>query len=97
MKSATDLILQDKTAFLDFFKTKFPLIHLSNIFHRDIHYSALYFLASKGVRVGYGEAEEIARSVIAALTADGTLRRLDDRTYMVNNPAYALPRAGKAQ
>ena len=54
-----------------FLKTKFPLIHNSNFFFRDLHYGVMAYLASRGRHAGYIRAERIAREIAERLEREG--------------------------
>ena len=45
-----DFILKNKSQFLEYFRSKFPTFHNSNVFYRDLRYAAKYFLISGGYR-----------------------------------------------
>ena len=62
MKEA-EAIIQNQSEFLKYLKSKFTLIHLSNVFFRDFHYGVLSYLEEHGMKMKYSQAEEVAREV----------------------------------
>lgn len=91
----TNLILQNQTEFLKFLKSKFTLIHMSNVFFRDLHYGVMLYVASTGKRLKYVPGEKVAQEVAAKLELNGIFKRIDHQTYLLNYPEFALPRVEK--
>ena len=90
-----ETILNNQTEFLKFLKSKFPLIHQSNVFFRDVHYGVMAYLAQHGTKLKYFDAEKVARMVGAALEEKGIFRRMDHQSWLLNYPEFALPRIEK--
>jgi hypothetical protein len=90
-----DAILQNQTEFLKSLKSKFTLIHMSNVFFRDFHYGVLSYLREHGMKTTYAKAETIAREVGKALEERGIFRKIDHQSWLLNYPEYALPRTEK--
>ncbi len=88
---AHDHILSHSGEFLAFLKTRVPVFHLSNVFFRDIHYAVIALAGEHGMRVGYTEAEDIARRLIERLEKEKVLTPIDRQSWSVNNAAYKLP------
>lgn len=80
----TSIILNSRTEFLYFLRSKFRLYHKSNLFFRDMHFGVAGFLQDRGFRLGYEETESIARNVIRAFVAEEILREIDPRTWTLN-------------
>jgi hypothetical protein len=97
MKEA-ESIINNLTDFLNYLKSKFPLIHKSNFFFRDLHYGVMLYLdGGRGAKLKYSETEQIAKEVAEALEHNGIFRRIDHQTWLVNYPEFALPRAHKEE
>ena len=92
----TTFILDTKTEFLKYLKSRFPLFHLSNVFFRDVHYGIMSYLVEHGMRTSYPQAEEVARAVTAALEKDGVLKRINSQTWLLMYSEFALPRIQKS-
>ena len=91
----TDLITKNKKDFLNYLKSKFTLIHKSNLFFRDFHYGVLSYLKDHGVRVKYLEAEQIAREAGNDFEQSGIFKKIDHQSWLLNYPEFALPRIEK--
>ena len=78
--------------YLNFLKNKFTLIHLSNIFFRDMHYGTIDFLLNNGKKVSYLDAESIAKNIAEALVNKGILLKVNDKTFTLIYPEFALPK-----
>lgn len=88
---------QNLTEFLDFLRSKFTVIHNSNIFFRDLQFGAMEFLRARGLRTGYSDAERIATAVAEQLERKGIFRRIDHQSWRVDYPDFALPRVEKTR
>jgi len=91
-----DFILNNKDEFLRFLKSKFILIHNSNIFFRDFHYGTMSFLDEHGMKTKYQEAEKIASEVGNKFEQLKIFKRIDHQTWTLNFPEFVLPRKNKA-
>jgi hypothetical protein len=91
-----ELVTANTREFLNFLKSKFMLLHQSNFFFRDLHYGTMEFLASKGKKVKYLDAEKIAREAAADLEKKGIFKKIDDQSWLLVYPDFALPRVEKA-
>lgn len=74
--------------FLASLKAKYHLYHASNVFFRDLHFGVIAFLESRKVRLTYSSSEDLTREVIRALEASGILRKIDDRSWLLEYPEY---------
>ena len=90
-----EFILQRKSEFLKFLKSKFTLIHLSNFFFRDFHYGVLTYLSDHGKKLRYHDAEKIAVEVGKKLEEQGIFKRIDFQSWKLNYPEFALPKIEK--
>ena len=95
-KKYIDLFL-NQDEFLKFLKSKFKLFHLSNVFYRDLHYGVWEFLDRHGVTLNYGRSEDIAREAITMLEKKSILKRIDDRTWLLNYLEFKLIRVQHIQ
>ncbi len=89
-KKYADVITQNKTEFLKFLKSKFQLFHLSNVFLRDIQYGICEYYTERQIALRYDEAENIAFEVIAFLEKENIVKRLNERTWLLNYPEFKL-------
>ncbi len=90
-----DNIIANETEFFKFLKSKFTLIHMSNLFFRDFHYGVMLYLADHGMKLKYEKAEQVARAVAAAFEKKGLFKSIDHQSWLLNYPEFALPRTEK--
>lgn len=90
-----NLILNNQQGLLQFLKSKFPLIHNSNLFFRDFHYGVMWFLQEHKMNGSYHIVEKTAKEVIKSFEQNGILKKIDSQTWMLNYPEFALPRVEK--
>lgn len=86
-------IIGNQVEFLNYMKSHAQLIHLSNIFFRDLHFAVMGFLTIKKVHVGQTEAETVAREVALHFEKKNILKKLNMQTWMLNYPDYAIKKA----
>ncbi len=91
----TTMILNHQFDFLKFLRDRFPIIHLSNVFFRDLHYGVLYYLAEHDKRKSYRECEKIAIEITESFENSGIFKRIDHKTWTLNYPEFSIPRAEK--
>lgn len=84
------LISQNQKEFLRFLKSKFELFHFSNVFFRDIHYGVWEYLEKQRVVLRYDGAEKKAIEVIALFEKENVLKRLNERTWLLNYSEFKL-------
>lgn len=89
------MILNNQKEFLKYLKSKFVLIHMSNIFFRDLHFGVMAYLRDHGVRVKYSAGDSISREVAAGLEKSGILKKIDHQSWLLLYPEFALPRIEK--
>ena len=90
-------LLSNQDELFMFLKSKFKLYHLSNVFFRDLHYGVWEFLEHHGVTLNYGQSEDIAREEVVMLEKNNILKRIDDRTWLLNYPQFKLMHVQKIQ
>jgi len=81
-------LIDDKEELLRYLKGRTHAYHLSNLFFRDFHYAILSYAHSKGRRISYGEAEELAALYIASLQEAGIVKPIKPGSWMLNYPAF---------
>jgi hypothetical protein len=86
-------IIGNQVEFLQFMRKRASMFHSSNIFFRDLHYAAMEFLKKKKVKVGYTEAEQVAREIALHFEKNNLLKKLNAQTWMLNYPDYAAKKA----
>ncbi len=86
-----EYILNNDKEVLEFLKARFPLYHLSNFFFRDVQYGIQMFLAAKKMKVGYADAETIARAFVDKLEQLKIFTPIDRQSWVVNYPAFKKP------
>ena len=86
-------VIGNQVEFLQFMRSRAPMFHLSNIFFRDLHYAALEFLKKKHVKIGYTEAEKVAREIAQHFEKVNLLKKLNVQTWVLNYPEYAAKKA----
>jgi hypothetical protein len=82
-------VIGNQVEFLQFMRSRSPMFHLSNIFLRDLHYAALEFLKKKNVKIGYTEAEKVAREIALHFEKNNLLKKLNIQTWVLNYPEFA--------
>lgn len=90
------LFTDNQKEFLKYLKSRYKLFHQSNIFFRDVHYGVMAFLEINKIKYTYPEAEELTRKLIVTLEQSNVLKKINDRTWVLNYPEFALPRTKKA-
>jgi hypothetical protein len=86
-------IIGNQVEFLNFMRTRAQLIHLSNLFFRDLHFAVMEFLRKKNVAVGQTEAEHVAREVAVHFEKRNIFKKLNMQTWMLNYADYAVKRS----
>ena len=90
-----EVIKQNKMEFLQFFRSKFPIFHLSNVFYLDIKYALKYYLRSNHFSVSDEELESLTETLINEMTKDGIFKRVSNNTWALNYPEFRTKTAGK--
>lgn len=86
-------IIGNQVEFLNFMRTRAQLIHLSNLFFRDLHFAVMEFLRKKNVSVGQTEAELVAREVAVHFEKRNIFKKLNMQTWMLNYADYAIKKS----
>lgn len=86
-------IIGNQVEFMNFMRTRAQLVHLSNVFFRDLHYAVMEFLKMKKVSVGQTEAEQVAREVALHFEKKNIFKKLNMQTWMLNYTDYAIKKA----
>ena len=86
-------IIGNQVEFLNFMKSRAQLIHLSNVFFRDLHFAVMEFLKKKNVKVGQTEAEMVAREIASHFEKKNIFKKLNTQTWMLNYTDYAIKKA----
>lgn len=84
-----DITGSDRKQFFEFFKVKYKLFHHSNVFFRDIHFAVYYFAKSLGKKLGYTEAEVIARQFSSQMEEEKIFKKTSPHGWTVNLPEYS--------
>ncbi len=84
-------MLGDKNRVLAFLRTRYPMIHASNLFYRDLVYGLQTYLAGNGIAVRVRESEKFTRAFIDAMVRDGTFIPCDRQTWTLNYPEFRTP------
>jgi hypothetical protein len=79
-----------------FLREKFPVIHNSNIFFRDLYYGVMAYMETRGRRLSHAAADGMAKEIAARLVSEGILTPIDHQSWRLNYPQFALPRQAPA-
>ena len=90
-----DFIKQNKTQFLEYFRSKFPTFHLSNIFYRDVRYALKYYLHSNGFNLSDAELENAANVLTKEMVSDGVFKPVSAGVWTLNYPDFRTKTPGK--
>jgi hypothetical protein len=77
--------------FLNFLKSRTHLYHQSNVFFRDFQYGLMSLGETKGKKIRYDRAEELAKEIVSRFEQAGTLRLIQSGSWMLNYPAFKKP------
>ncbi len=84
-------LLTEKSSFLNYFKSIFPVFHNSNIFFRDLQYAIQKYLVLKGDKVTYAQAETLGKQFTKQLEAEAILTPISSNAWRLN---YELFKTG---
>lgn len=88
-----EFILSNYGEFFKFLKTKFRLYHESNVFFRDLHYGVMEYVENKfRKKMKYLDAQALTESIISEFEKQGIFKKIDQQTWLLNYPEFALPR-----
>jgi hypothetical protein len=88
MPNSFTRLIDDREELLRYLKSRTHAYHLSNLFFRDFQYTILSYAQSKGRKISYGEAEELAVLYITSLQEAGILKPIKPGSWMLNYPAF---------
>ncbi|RCK76627.1 MAG: hypothetical protein IGBAC_0989 [Ignavibacteriae bacterium] len=91
----SDFIISNQKEFLKYLKSKFPMFHKSNIFLQDLYYGIYHFLKDKGKKVKFGLCVDIFPMIIQHFEKENVFKKIDNRTWMLNNIEYLTPRVNE--
>jgi len=86
-----DEVLTNQKDVLGYLKSRFPIYHLSNVFFRDIQYGIRMYFKEKGVKLGYTEAEKIARRYVEEMERAKIFKPVDKQSWVVDYPEFRTP------
>ncbi len=87
------LLTDNLKDFMLYLKSRYSLFHLSNVFFRDIHYGIMSYLETKRVKLGYGQAEQLAGRLIEELERSNILKPIKGGSWMLNYSEFRKPPA----
>ena len=90
-----DFITSHKNQFLNFFRSKLPAFHNSNVFYRDIRFAVNSFLISGGFRASDAELEAVANALIKVMVSDGVFKVVSEKSWTLNYPEFHTKKPGK--
>ncbi len=91
----TDFIVKNKSQFLEYFRSKFPAFHNSNVFYRDLRYAVGHFLVSGGFKSSDAELGAILDALLKVMVSDGILREVSAGIWALNYPQFKTTKPGK--
>jgi len=90
-----DFVTTNMLPFLEFFKSKFPVFHLSNVFRRDLEYSLRNYLHLNGFSLPEVELETASDALISKMVSDGILKPVANGTWTLTYPEFRTKTPGK--
>lgn len=88
LNSIKATVENEQTTILNFFKSRFPLYHNSNVFFRDMQFTIDAFFELKGSKLGYTECEQITKHFFEHLLRQNMVIPVSVNGYKLNNPQY---------
>lgn len=86
MKDKLEYLKKNNSIFLNYMKVKYPFVHNSNVFLRDIQYGIKNFFERKEVKLSYSEVEKLADNYIRFLEESQIFIKLQNNTWKLNYP-----------
>lgn len=77
-------LIDNKEVFFSYMKSKYPLVHKSNLFLRDLQFAIMGYFKMKGADVSRIKAEELAYGLAKKLEEANELILISDNTWKVN-------------
>ncbi|HUI31017.1 MAG TPA: hypothetical protein VLX91_12455 [Candidatus Acidoferrales bacterium] len=93
--TALEFVKMNRRGFLQFFRSKFPIFHLSNVFYLDIKYALKYYLVENHFKVADVELETLAETLINEMVLDGLFKYISNGTWTLNYPEFRAKTPGK--
>lgn len=90
-----EFIKTHRIDFLNFTRTRVPLFHRSNVFHKDLKYSLQAYMLQHGYRLSDVELEGILNALVSMLISDGIFKQISDKCWTVIYPEYQTKSPGK--
>ncbi len=90
-----EFVLAHKVQFLEYFRSKFPVFHNSNVFYRDLQYALNSFLMAGSFKVSDVELESVLEAFIRVLVSDGFFKKVGDGIWSLNYPDFRTSKPGK--
>ncbi len=90
-----EFAISNKKNFLDYFHSKFPTFHLSNVFYRDLRYALKYYLLSNKFTPPDVELETVLQALIREMVSDGILKPVSSGVWTVNYSDFRTKTPGK--
>lgn len=87
------LLMDNLKDFMLYLKSRYSLFHLSNVFFRDLHYGIMSYLETKRIKLGYGQAEQLAKRLIQELERSSVLKPIKSGSWMLNYSEFRKPPA----
>ena len=91
-------IISNHSDFLYFYKKEYPnsIFHNSNIFHRDLQYVLVdYVMKKENKMMPVAKSEALALQVESELEKKGILKRLTDKSWVLNYPDFMAKKVEK--
>jgi hypothetical protein len=91
-------IISNHSDFLYFFKKDYPnsLFHNSNVFHRDLQYVLTDYVMKKEKKMlTVAKSEALAKLVETEFEKKGILKKLSERSWVLNYPDFVTPKVEK--
>ncbi len=87
--------INNQTEVLNFLRSQYPLYDASNLFLRDVQFGLIRYFQQKRMRLKNGDAESVARGFLDHLKKARIVAQVDQPTWALHYPDFALPAASK--
>lgn len=88
LQNLKNLVFSEQSTILNFFKSRFPLFHNSNIFFRDMQFTINAFFELKSIFIGYSLCEQITKDFFAHLEKQNMAVPVSTNAWKINNELY---------
>jgi hypothetical protein len=85
----------DFVAFMNFFKSRYPVIHNSNIFIRDLQYAIFHYFELKGIKLRFKHCEQLSNEFIKLCEEKDVFRKINKIGWKLNYPDFITGAAHK--